>query len=421
MATSTRQFPTPTLISGSKRQLTTAGVATASNTKATQAALALATLTIQWTPEATTAAAATIPATAAVAWNNIGWETASALDSLSDGGTTRAATVPVILSLTASTAGSVTSTVILYANGVEIGRGSATTAIATAATVSTVNVAVTAGVAFAAGAKLQMAVYSVLPTNASLGAITYTFNYGTSTTTGTNIAPVTYSISATRSASESASTTDSAARSDSVARNGSVNDMDWEADSAQRSPAYARAGSDSLPAAADTASRSAAHPRIASESTGSTDSGLRTTGTVRRTANDFETEVDTAFRAITKNITATDVAPTGSQSAQKIITFGRGAREYFTPTDLPITVPTKRIGGTVYLRATGARYLGGATVTLVRDDGLECGTTVSSTVDGTYSFIRDAFDTFTYSTRIKREVVSGQVEEAISQSGLVPT
>ncbi len=419
MASTARQFLTATLISGSKRQMDGVGTATASNTKATQAALAVGTLLVQMTPEATTAAAATIPAAPAT-WNSIGWEMAAALDTFGDAGVTRAASVPVILSWTSSTAGSITFTVILFANGAEIGRGTLTAATTTAAAPYTVNVAVNAGVTLPASAKLQMSVYALLPANVGISAVTYTLSYGTSAATGTNVAPVTYTINASRSASNSTGTTDAAARAISITKT-ATDTYTVSTQTASRVSSDFRRSTSTDAAAVDTASRSVTAPRTGSESTATTDTTNRVSSDFRRAADADAAEVTTASRQVSAARTAFDSHPQLVAVESHSVTYGRQTREYFQPTDGPITLPTKRIQGTVYLRAGGAVYLGGATVTLVRDsDGLEVGTTVSSTVDGSYSFVRDQFDTNTYTTRIKREVVGGTVEEAISQNGLVP-
>lgn len=421
MAATGRLFLTPTLVTAQRRQLNATGSAAASNTKFTQAALAVATLTVRANPEVTSSAATTIPPAPAT-FAGVGWETVGVgLDSLGDGGVTRAATVPVILSWTSSTAGTVGFTVILFAGDDEIGRGTLSAATTTSAAPYTVNVAVNAGVAFNAGDKLQVMIFVVLPVNVGISAITYTLNYGTSATTGTNIAPVTYSIAASRSGSDSTGTTEAGSRTVSTVRTATDNGAWTEMDAATRVVAYARRGTDTNPALTDSASRSATFRPIATQSTGVTETATRTQTDFRRATDQQAVITESAVRQLIKSITATHTEQVALAVEQHTVTYGRTAAHYFVPTDPPLLNPTKVIAGTVRLRANGNVYTGVATVVLVRDsDGLEIATTESDPIDGTYRFYRNSYDTETYTTRIKREDIAGQPYEAISRNGLVP-
>lgn len=388
----TAQFPNPTLISGSIRTLGGTAVSTASNTKATQAALAIATLLVQMTPEATTAAAVTIPAAPAT-WNNVGWQMDTNAIQYGDPGTTTGNTVPVVVNWTSSTAGSVTFTVILFASGAEIGRGSVVASTTTSAAAYTVNVAVNSGVSIPANGKIQMSVYALLPTNVGLGAVTYTYNYGTGAT-GSQIGVPSYSIQATKTV------TDTYSSSEAVTRAGTYNRT--ITDSASTSDAVARAAS---------------HPRATTEALTTTDVTSRVASFPRTVADSVPTS-DVVARAFTGSRATTDSVPT-SDAVTRLIIYGRFTYEYpqGASPDYTVQFPTKHIAGFVR-NSDGTVFFGGATMQLIRDsDNKVVQTGVSSTVDGSYSFVRDLYDPNTYHVAA---FYPSAPEQGVTQTGLVP-
>jgi hypothetical protein len=420
MAATIREFLTVTPVdtAGADRAygMNGVGVSGGSLTKASQAALAVGTLLVQMAPEATVSAANTVPAAPAT-WNRVGWITSVPLDALSDGGTTRAATVPVILSWTSSTAGSVTFTVILFADNAEIGRGTLTAATTTAAAPYTVNVTVNAGVSFPANATLGMSVYALLPANVGVSAVTYTLNYGTSATTGTNIAPVTYSINAGRTGSESTSQTDSA-RSNGSSYQRTASDSHSSTQTASRVAAYARTAPDST-TATETAIRNAIFAKTGADTMPTmVDTGQRQQASFRRGTDNQIPQADTAIRQIIKNLTSSD-ATSQTDVASKTITYQRVTLYQFQPGDEPASAQTRHIQGVVYNSDGVTPYLGGANLLLVREDGIVVQTQVSSTVDGSYSFPRNLLDTHTY-TVVAHTFITGSPYQAVTPRALTP-
>lgn len=430
MANTPTYYALKTQVTGQTYKLSgTAGGSGSYTTSVSIPALSAVAVVRQFIPEvAGTSANATIPAaTATFGSGAAGWASTSAdpLIQYGDAGSF-VGTESLIFNLqyspnAAITAGQATFTVIIFLNGTEIGRGTLASAAvaANAAGTGFVSIGLANNLPIPANSVIACAVY-VSSTNLS---VTTALSIGIVTGAGPNyINALVARIIATRSTGDSTSQADTSSRALSLFK--TAGESTGSTDAASRTQAVFRAGSEST-SLTDVASRNILAPRTGSELTAQVDAASRVSTDFRRAVDVATNPVDGAARAITKSITISDSMTTIIDTAQKTITYGRGAREYFQPTDPPVTVPTKHIAGIVRDSAglawtTANGQTSGATVTLIRDsDGLVISSQISSLTDGSYSFVRDFYDTNTYT--VKGFVsVAGTPEQDITRPGLVP-
>lgn len=239
--------------------------------------------------------------------------------------------------------------------------------------------------------------------------------------TATDSAPTTDSafrvIGLNRTGTDNAPvTSDTAVRLQNVAR--STSDSAPVTDSATRKVALTRTPSDNAPVT-DSAFRVAAVNRSASDSAPASDTASRVS-TVARFATDSAPITDTSTRRVANTRTASDSAPI-TDSAARVQNLQRTGTDYLAGTpDYPVNFPTKTIAGTVYDHETGLPLTVVSTVKLYRDsDDKMVTSTISSAVNGSFSFTRDRYDPNTY--HYTSEYMSGGTQvHGISDRGLVP-
>jgi hypothetical protein len=415
MAVLTDRFFTGVTISGSIKQLATATTGT-SATKINFPALTVLSATAKFNTEVTTNAATGAVPAAPVAFGASGWQTV-VFDSLGDGGVTRASTVPVQMSFTASAAITITATAILLIDGVEIGRGTVSAACTTTATSFTANVSVAAGTTFTSSSVFQCVVYGT-GTNASVTtAVNVTLNYNATSRVQSGL---TYTINASRTGSESSAQTDTASRTNATSRTASDSGGTGQTDSARSGGStYNRTASQAMSNPADSTARQVTFARVTAETLSAmADTASRTQVDFRRATQNDTVPVDTALRVISITKTSPETGGTSQTDvASKTITYQRVTLYQFQPQDEPASAQTRAIRGYI-LNEDHTPFTGGATVMLIREDNVVVQTTTSDQY-GAYVFPRNLLDTHTY-TVAAFAYSGGSPVEAITERGLVP-
>jgi hypothetical protein len=88
--------------------------------------------------------------------------------------------------------------------------------------------------------------------------------------------------------------------------------------------------------------------------------------------------------------------------------------------DWPVTDATRHIAGVVR-DSTGTPFTLGAVVILIRDlDGVRIAMAVASLTDGSYEFLRDTNDPYTYTVHSYWNGMGGPIED-VTKTGLVPS
>lgn len=456
---------TPTLylrsiqVSGSVYQLNTSTGAQSEATSASIPALTVTPVTRRLTPEAATTTNATIPVAPAT-FASIGWRDVNDIIPLGDTGTTLATTIDVTLRArtNAGTASNYTFTVILYAGEVEIGRGSLAGGLSTFSTTYatyTVPVAIAAGTAVAANARLTAEIY-IAAANAGISAIAIIV---ATNQAETSIAPVAFTVTAARNiGSASGPPSDAAIRLAAATRtagdaagahnvtarrvvdyarrmddavpvpaaatsrqamtNRQPGDTSTITDAAQRTASNTRRQNEALPASLDQAARAGSHGRLplalaaaltdradssetyprqgADAATAPTDLAVRWYLAQRQPGQAGATASAQAQRLVDTERGATETVADPDATALKLVTFGRGVRYQAQAGDEPLVDPTRAIEGVVR-NSEGALHLGGALVVLFRSDtNVGVQTVMASQVDGSYRFPRNSYDTYRY-------------------------
>lgn len=205
---------------------------------------------------------------------------------------------------------------------------------------------------------------------------------------------VTQNSSHPRTTTETITTTEAVTRAVTTSRG--TSDSVTGTDAVTQNSSHPRTTTDSL-TTSETVSRIAAHPR---------------------TLTDTYTTSDVVVRAFTGSRTITDTVST-SDSVSRLIIYGRFTYEYplGAQPDYKVDFPTKHIAGFVR-NSDGSIFYGGASMQLIRDsDNKVVQTQISSTVDGSYSFVRDQYDPNTYHVAA---FYPSAPEQGITQTGLVP-
>lgn len=171
-------------------------------------------------------------------------------------------------------------------------------------------------------------------------------------------------------------------------------------------------------ATTEAVSQNSSHPRTTTDAVTTSDAVTRKLTAPRVTTDavsgtDAVTRGTIAFRRLTSdNYTTADVV-------SRLITYGRFLYEYpaGVQPDYRVDFPTKYIAGFVR-NSDGSIFYGGAIMQLIRDsDNKVVQTTVSSTIDGSYSFVRDTYDPNTYHVAA---FYPSAPEQGVTQTGLVP-
>lgn len=222
---------------------------------------------------------------------------------------------------------------------------------------------------------------------------------------------------ATRSTvTESTTVTDSAARTQTDFRR-STDEVQPMDDTATRQLSARRPVSDSIPMTDSAVSQEQYARQIMETSPALIDTAARTQTAYRRVV-DLESDiVDTTTRVVSTSRSASQSVVIQLASAIKLVTYGRSVGHQFTPGDVPLLDPTRRMQGVVR-NEDGTPYLGQAWVLLVRDDDVVVSETWSSAVDGSYVFLRNSYDTATY---FVAAFADGPLpRQAVTERGLVP-
>ena len=384
-------------------------------TKLTFAALAVLA-TGQFTPEATVNTGTAVQAVGPP-WNGVGWRSADIVP-LSDTGVLLAGTYSLNIRATASAAiTAATFTAILYlvtaTSSAEIARATSGGAATSLATAVATDFAFSFGVLqtnIPANGKLVVSLF-LQGTNAAAASQTVTI------TTGTNsvLTPPTptYQITSARTGSESQGSTQAASRV--VATSRSASETQTPTDSGARVASYSRIVSEAQ-AIIDTASRVQTLNRATSEvRPAQIDSVTRTTS-INRSVPDTISTTDSASRVIGLTKTSSETT-SQADTGIKTVTYSRVTLYQFQPGDEPASAQTRAIRGYI-LNSDHSVFTSGATVMLIRDDGVVVQTQTSAQ-DGSYVFPRNFLDTHTY-TVAAFATVSGSPVEAITERGLSP-
>lgn len=408
----------PTLIAGSIRELGAGSAPASSATKATYANAG--TGIRQFNPEASSSAVATIP-TDGSAPRNIGWrmvppiQNAGATANPADPVEYAAQTWNVSL-LTSSDTNAVagTLTAIVYVGGVE--RGRLTSGLITFGGAATSQVLAVPIAAFTsdADAKIQVEAYvEVTVGGVNLNGVNITLHNGSSQSTIN--ANGTFIVRSTRTTSDTITQTDTAQRTTTTSR--TTLDTGVTTDTARRVASVVRTVLDAIAVPVDSASRVITFARLGAEILAAiAESATRVLSYIRR-PSETTTQIETARRVINLSITAVDYV-TMTAVASKSITYLRVTRDQFAPTDDPPSNQIKQVAGVVY-NNDGTPYLGGATVILIREDGVVVQTATSSTVNGSYNFPRNFLDTHSY-TVAAHTSISGSPYQAVTPRALAP-
>ena len=187
-------------------------------------------------------------------------------------------------------------------------------------------------------------------------------------------------------------------------------------DTPTRQAVYNRALSDTT-TLTDAVTRTAAHPRALTDTLVTTDAVTRRVNAPRSTS-ETTTVSDAPTRAFVGARTVTDTTTVTENLARALI-YGRFMYEYppGVQPDYRVDFPTKHIAGFVR-NSDGSIFYGGAQMQLIRDsDNKVVQTTTSSTIDGSYSFVRDTYDPNTYHVAA---FYPSAPEQGVTQTGLVP-
>ena len=410
-----RQYLTGTVQSGSIYNATTATTSAANtNTKITVAAGTTGTYLVL--PNATQSATTTVPAQPAPMPTNV-WRMDTDINSTERVGVLSGASWAGSVNLASSASLTMNATVIAFLDGVEVARGTSTSAAVTTAVNQGISLATRAVESTAAASRLQFAIYitvSGLNLNV-LSSTTITVAVG-----GTNsyVDPTFYYVAYGRTSSDTYPTaTDTATRTQSDVRS-AADALTLPTAAGQRAITANRQPSESLTQAASTVF-TATYPRISADATPSSlDSVLSVQADFRRASDlsNLATD-DTARRVVTSRRALVDSMMT-TDSALKLVIYGRTARYDFVPGDQPLIDPTRQVTG-VIRNGDGTPYLGSATVYLVRDDNLVVASTLSSAADGSYNFLRNSYDTSTY--YVVAFTDGSLPQEGVTERGLVPS
>lgn len=183
-----------------------------------------------------------------------------------------------------------------------------------------------------------------------------------------------------------------------------------------RAAVYNRAISDAT-TVTDAVTRAANHPRSLTDTYTTTDVVARQVVAPRTTTETLTTS-DSPTRAYVGSRSITDTTSVSDVVARALI-YGRFMYEYppGVQPDYRVDFPTKHIAGFVR-NSDGTVFYGGALMQLIRDsDNKVVQTTTSSTIDGSYSFVRDTYDPNTYHVAA---FYPSAPEQGVTQTGLVP-
>lgn len=169
-------------------------------------------------------------------------------------------------------------------------------------------------------------------------------------------------------------------------------------------------------AAVDTLGRSGVFTRVLGENAAAVDT-LGRVYEANRGLSESTTIADAVGRSTVVGRAVAAPAP-AADSIFRQITYVRGLSEYppgVTP-DYPISFPTLHVAGVV--RDTNGNPVAGATVKLYRvsDDKMVQSTT--SATDGSYSFVRDTYDPYTY--YVLAYLTATPQTHGVTDRGLVP-
>ena len=411
-----RQYLTGVTQSGSIDNAT-ASTTSAANTNSKITVAAGATGNYLVIPGATqSAATATVPAQPAL-MTTAGWRMDTDLNSTERVGFLAGQTWAAAITLASSASLTLNVTVTAFLDGTEVARGSSTAAAVTTATQQTLTMTSIANVSAAAAARLQFNCYVIVSgLNLNiLSSTTVTVSLGG---TSSYVDPTYYYVAYDRTSSNTLpSAADASSRTSAVGRSGS-DALTLPTAAGQRAITANRQPSESLTQAASTVF-TATYPRISADATPSSlDSVLSVQADFRRASDlsNLATD-DTARRVVTSRRALVDSMMT-TDSALKLVIYGRTARYDFVPGDQPLIDPTRQVTG-VIRNGDGTPYLGSATVYLVRDDNLVVASTLSSAADGSYNFLRNSYDTSTY--YVVAFTDGSLPQEGVTERGLVPS
>lgn len=378
---------------------------------------ALAVGVRKFVPNTTATTTATIPAVNS-APTNAGWRMSSDIVS---GERVRASVQSsnqmfVGVQQDSGSALTVAITVICFLDGVEIARGTSDAAATTGTTtiVHTVSFNVSGEVTSATtNPRLSWEIYctaSGLNLNA-ISAVNISLVLNISTQSNPSIFAVDYN----RTTNDTPGTpADTATRTFIGSR--TTSESTTQIDTARRSSSLLRVTAEVLSTMAETAARQALYQRLTSDSHAMTEVATRTQVSFRRSTENYTIPTDSAQRTVSNSRTTGD---TNIQidTAQKTITYQRVTLYQFQPQDDPPSAQFRAIRGFI-LDEFDNPYTQGATVMLIRDDGIVVQTTTSDQT-GAYVFPRNFLDTHTY-TVAAFATISGSPYQAITERGLVP-
>jgi hypothetical protein len=225
-------------------------------------------------------------------------------------------------------------------------------------------------------------------------------------------------VASARLASEATSQTDVARRTAAVVRVSP--ETTSTVDAARRVSSYVRVAPDST-GGADVAVRAVTFARLVSEAVPVlTETATRTQANFRRSTDNQTVQLDVAQRGIGKSVTTFETTEM-TDSASKSITYARITLYQFQAGDEPPVNQVRHITGVVR-NSDGTPYELGATVILIREDGIVVQTQTSSTSVasyGLYDFPRNFLDTHTY-TVAAHTMVAGAPQQAVTPRALSP-
>lgn len=409
-----------TVQSGSLYNASTTSSTTDITTKVTYAALT--TGIRQFVPGTTSTATATIPAVGS-APTNAGWrmdtdivsgEKVQVLAGSSN-------TVTIRLQQDSGTNLTVNCTVIVFLDGVEVGRGSSASAALNGTTAVNHGCAVsypTTVTSATSNPRLSWEVY-ITATGTNLNALN-SVNVSMIVNSGSVANGFAMPVNYVRSSSESGPTLPSTSSTRVVAQQRPASDAaSTPSGSGLRAVSTNRLPSEGPFLPTTSALPTTNYHQIATDAASSSlDSVLSVQSDYRRASDlsNISTD-DTARRVVTSRRALVDSMMT-TDSVVKLVIYGRTVRYDFVPGDQPLIDPTRQVTG-VIRNGDGTPYLGSATVYLVRDDNLVVASTLSSPTDGSYNFLRNSYDTSTY--YVVAFTDGGFPMEGVTERGLVPS
>lgn len=308
--------------------------------------------------------------------------------------------------------------VIAFLDGVEIGRGTSPSTAMTGTTTIVHEITVNCPdtkTSTTTNPRLHFEVYCRV-TGLNGNAISaVNISMVLNTAAGSRAIPPQFAVDYTRTTPDSQASTDTATRTFTGSRTSS--EVTNQADTASRTGSFSRFTAEALSTMAETAARQVLYQRLTSNSHAMTEVATRTQVSFRRSTENYTIPTDSAQRTTTASRTTGD---TNIQidTAQKTITYQRVTLYQFQPQDEPPSAQTRHIAGVVR-NSDGTPYLGGATVILIREDGIVVQTQTSSVVDGSYDFPRNLLDTHNY-TVAAHTFITGAPHQAVTPRALSP-